>query len=212
MYYIVGLGNPGKEYEFSRHNAGRIALEDFLKKNIGVKIGEMPVDKKLNARVSDCEISGEKARIIFPETFMNKSGNSLKPLASKIVKKKKIYPADKRSLSYEAENLIVVHDDIDIALGGFKISFGKSSGGHKGVGSIIKNIKTKDFIRVRVGISPATPKGKIKKPDSGRVVDFIIGNFKPKELEIIKKESKKITSAIEIILKEGIQKAMNLHN
>jgi PTH1 family peptidyl-tRNA hydrolase len=200
MYYIVGLGNPGKEYEFSRHNAGRIGLEDFLKNLVGVKIDEMPIDKKLNALVSDCEINGEKARIILPETFMNKSGDSLKPLASKIVKKKK------------SENLIVIHDDIDIALGGFKISFGKSSGGHKGVESIIKNIKTKDFIRIRVGISPLTPSGKIKKTDSKKIIDFIIGNFKPKELQIIKTESKKITSAIEIILKEGMQKAMNLHN
>lgn len=200
IYYIVGLGNPGKEYELSRHNAGRIGLEDFLKKNAGVKIGETPIDKKLNARVSDCEISGEKARVILPETFMNKSGNSLKPLIGKIVKKKK------------GENLIVIHDDIDLPLGTLKISFGKSSGGHKGVESIVKAIKTKDFIRIRVGISPVTPKGKIKKPDIKKIIDFIIGDFKPKELQILKTESKKITSAIEIILKEGIQKAMNLHN
>jgi PTH1 family peptidyl-tRNA hydrolase len=174
MYYIVGLGNPGEEYELTRHNTGRLALADF------VKNGEK-----------------EKVKIIFPETFMNNSGKVLRP----IIKSKKM-----------AEHLIVVHDDLDLALGGFKISFGKNSGGHRGVESIIKNIKTKDFIRIRVGISLSTPSGKIKKPDAKKVVDYIIGKFKPKEIQIIRKISKKITSAIEAIVDEGLQKAMSLYN
>lgn len=131
---------------------------------------------------------------------MNKSGDSFKQLASKIVSKKK------------AEKLIVVHDDIDLPFGIFRISFGKNAGGHKGVESIVKAIKTKDFIRIRIGVSPATPKGKTKKPPADKVTDFIIGNFRPKELEIIKKISKKITSAIEILASEGAQKAMSVYN
>jgi PTH1 family peptidyl-tRNA hydrolase len=174
MYYIVGLGNPGEEYELTRHNTGRLALADFVKNR----------EKK-------------KAKVIFPETFMNDSGKALKP----IIKLKKM-----------AERLIVVHDDLDLPLGKFKISFGSGSAGHRGVESIIKNIKTKEFIRMRVGISPSTLSGKIKKPEAKKVIDHIIGKFKPKELQIIKKVSKKITAAITVILNEGLQKAMSLYN
>ncbi len=169
MYYIVGLGNPGKEYELTRHNTGRLALADFAKNN----------------------------KVIFPDTFMNDSGKAVK----KIITSKKM-----------AEKLIVVHDDLDLPIGRFKIVFGKDSAGHKGVESVIRNIKTKDFIRIRVGISPVTPSGKIRKPEAKKVLNHIIGKFKPKELLVIKKLSKKITSAIEAIIKEGLQKAMSLYN
>lgn len=174
MYYIVGLGNPGEEYEFTRHNTGRLTLADFVKRG----------DKK-------------NIKLIFPDTFMNKSGLVLKPI---ITSKQK------------AKNLIVVHDDLDLPLGKFKISFGSGSAGHRGVESVIKNIKTKDFIRIRVGISSITPAGKIKKPLAKKVVEHILGKFKPKELLVIKKLSKKITLAIETIIKEGLQKAMSLYN
>ncbi|NOY35369.1 MAG: aminoacyl-tRNA hydrolase [bacterium] len=194
MYYVVGLGNPGGEYELSRHNAGRIVLADFIKKQ---KIAEPEFNKKLKALVSEGKITKEKFQIIFPETFMNKSGLSVKPV---ITSKKK------------AANLIVVHDDVDLPLGKFKISVGKGSAGHKGVESIIKNIKTKDFIRIRVGISFATPKGKLKKPNGEKMLDFIIGNFKPKELPVLKKISKKITSALEEIISDGVNKAMSNYN
>ncbi|MCX6731409.1 MAG: aminoacyl-tRNA hydrolase [Candidatus Parcubacteria bacterium] len=171
MHYIVGLGNPGEEYELTRHNTGRIVLANFE--------------------------GGKNIKVIFPDDFMNNSGKALKPI---ITSKQK------------AKNLIVVHDDLDLPLGRFKIVFGKDSAGHKGVESVIKNIKTKDFIRIRVGISPVTPGGKIKKPPAEKVINHIIGKFKPSELAIIKKLSKKITSAIETIMDEGLQKAMSLYN
>lgn len=171
MYYLVGLGNPGKEYEMTRHNTGRIVLANFD--------------------------GGKKIRVIFPDTFMNKSGLALKP----IIKSKKM-----------AERLIVVHDDIDLPLARFKISFSSGSGGHKGVESVIRAVKTKDFIRIRVGTSPATSKGKVKKPEPKKIIAHLMGKFKPKELILLKKVSKKIISAIETILKEGLQKAMSLYN
>lgn len=192
MFYIVGLGNPGKEYELTRHNTGRIALGDFAREI------DMEFEKKLNALAGEIKIGKEKTMIIFPETFMNKSGISLKPI---ITSKKK------------AKNLIVVHDDIDLPLGRMKISFAKDSAGHKGVESIIRTIKTKDFIRIRVGISPrAGARGKIRKPEAKKVIDFIVGKFKPQELQIVKKISKKITPAIEVIVKDGLNKAMSLYN
>lgn len=193
MFYLVGLGNPGDEYKISRHNAGRIVLADFLKSTET----ELEFNKKLNALVGEVVLGKEKIQVIFPETFMNKSGLSLKPIITSLKK---------------AEKLIIVHDDVDLPIGRIKICFGKGFGGHKGVESIIKNIKTKNFIRIRVGVSPATPSGKLKKPDSSKVVDFIIADFKPLELEILKNISKKISLAVKIAALEGLEKAMNLYN
>lgn len=207
MFYLVGLGNPGDEYKISRHNAGRIVLADFLRSAETV----LEFNKKLNALVGKVVLGKEKIQVIFPETFMNKSGLSLKPLADKIAKKK-VCPAGKRSVSYGAEKLIVVHDDVDLPIGRIKICLGKGFGGHKGVESIIKNIKTKNFIRIRVGVSPTTPSGKLKKPDSSKVVDFIIADFKPLELEILQNISKKISLAVKTAVLEGLEKAMNLYN
>lgn len=194
MYYIVGLGNPGEEYEQTRHNAGRMAVFDFIKKQ---GIEEPEFDKKLKALVFEGKIGKEKIMIILPETFMNKSGESIRPLT----------PSAKKT-----ENLVVLHDDIDLPLGKFKISFGKSSAGHKGVESVIKAVKTKDFVRIRIGVSVATPSGKIKKPSGDKFLDYIVGKFKPAELSIIKKVSKEISLALETIVKEGREKAMSEFN
>lgn len=194
MHYIIGLGNPGDEYESTRHNAGRIAVFDFIKKE---KIDDPEYDKKLKALAVKGEIDKEKIQIILPETFMNKSGDSLKPLALSAKK---------------AESLIVVHDDVDLPLGKIKISFGKSSGGHKGVESVIKAVKTKDFIRVRIGISSVNAKGAVKKPSGDKFLDYIIAKFKPAELAEIKKSIKKASESLRMIMTEGYEKAMGEFN
>jgi len=166
MRIIAGLGNPGKEYEETRHNAGRLVLEEFRQKN---KLADWSFDKKLNALISPGIIKKNKVLLVWPETFMNKSGLALKKI---IVSKKK------------AADLIIVHDDLDLPLGKFKISFGKNSGGHKGVESIIKNIKTKEFGRIRIGIAPTTPSGKINPPAGGPKIDHHHGR-PPKSYERI---------------------------
>lgn len=194
MRYIVGLGNPGEEYELTRHNAGRMAVLELAKKE---GIGELKYDKKFNALTGKGEISGEKFQIILPETFMNKSGNALKNIITS---------------AKSAKNLIVVHDDIDLPLGKIKISFGKSSGGHKGVESVIKAIKTKDFIRVRIGISATNAKGAVKKPSGDKFLDYIVGKFKPVEMVEMKKAAKKVAEALAMIIAEGIEKAMGEFN
>src|SRR3989344_3878760 len=146
MFIIVGLGNPGEEYENTRHNTGRMFAEHFIKTH---NFSELKEDKKLKAITSTGEIKKEKIIFVLPETFMNKSGISVKPLITSTKK---------------AEALIVAHDDIDLPLGTLKITFGRGSGGHKGIESIMRAIKTKDFVRIRIGIAPTTPSGKIKKP------------------------------------------------
>jgi PTH1 family peptidyl-tRNA hydrolase len=158
MYTIVGLGNPGEMYAETRHNTGRMALE-VLKKR------ELP-----------------KVKLVFLDTFMNKSGVGV----AEVIKSKKA-----------AEKLIVIYDDLDLPIGSMKISFNRGSGGHKGIESIVRAIKTKEFIRIRIGIG--------KKND---VEKHILGKFTPKEKEILKKVLKKVADAVEIISTESLEKAM----
>ena len=185
MKVILGLGNPGKEYENTRNNAGRIAAEYFSSENDLA----FEFDKKSNSFVAEGKIGKNKITIALPETFMNKSGMA----AAKLVKPRK-----------ELKDLIVIHDDLDLPLGKIKISYGKNSGGHKGVESIMRALKTKKFVRIRVGIS-----GKKKPPNT---LKFIIGKFKPDEQKILKKVCKKISEALNILITESLDKAMSICN
>ena len=192
-YTIVGLGNPGEEYVETRHNLGRMALDAFVKKN---GWADFAMNKKLNALETDGKIGKNKALLLKPETFMNKSGESVKPL----IKNKKA-----------AETLVVIHDDLDLPLGKIKISFNKSSGGHRGVESVIKAVKTEGFIRLRMGISGETAGGKIKKPQGEeKVIDAILGEFKESEKLELKKTVKKAVAALELIIEYGWEKGASL--
>ncbi len=195
LYTIVGLGNPGEEYELTRHNTGRIVLSALHKKE---NLSPFKLDKKLKALVSEGKIGKDKIDVIFPETFMNKSGASV----ASLIKNKK-----------QAERLIVVHDDLDLPLGTMKISFNRGSGGHKGIESIIKAIKTEAFVRVRIGVSPKTSKGKAKKPKGEeKIVNFIIGKFSKLEQETLKKVSKQVAEVIATLVKDGRERAMGEFN
>lgn len=195
MFLIVGLGNPGEEYENTRHNTGRMIVEAFRKKQ---DFSGWSFDKKRNALVSSGKIGKKEVMLLLPETFMNKSGLSLKNLITSVKK---------------AHDLTVVYDDLDLPLGKMKISFNRGSGGHKGIESIVRTIKTKEFVRIRVGISPSTPSGKLKKPSGEKaVVDLILGKFKNSELEQMKKVSKNVVAALEEIIGEGLESAMGKWN
>jgi len=181
MKLVVGLGNPGKEYENTRHNTGRIL--------VGI------LEKKLEGLPAQ---AGQKVKFLTPDTFMNNSGKAVAPL----IKSKK-----------DLKDLVVIYDDIDLPLGKMKISFNRSSGGHNGLGSVIKALKSEEFLRIRVGISPATPKGVVRKPKGEKeVLNFLLGEFKKPELETIKKLSKKVTEAVETIFNESKEKAMSIYN
>jgi PTH1 family peptidyl-tRNA hydrolase len=193
-YIFVGLGNPGEEYTETRHNTGRLILSWFGK-SLGA---EWKVDKKLNADVAKVKVGKTPVTIILPNTFMNNSGKSVKSLITSIK---------------SAEKLMVVYDDLDMPFGASKISFNKSSGGHRGLESIIKSIKTEKFARVRIGISPHTATGKIKKPSGeDAVTKVILGKFKPEELAELKKLGKKVASALEVFISEGLEIAMTGFN
>ncbi|HBM45613.1 MAG: Peptidyl-tRNA hydrolase [Parcubacteria group bacterium GW2011_GWF2_38_76] len=196
-YIIVGLGNPGEEYEDTRHNMGRIVLENMRKIfSKDADFSDWEFDKKLRALFSEGKVAKQKIMLIEPDNYMNNSGGSVKPL---ITSKKK------------AEELIVIHDDLDLPIGKYKITFNRGSGGHKGVESIIKNIKTEGFVRFRMGISPVTPSGKLKKPSGEEAVTkMIMGKFKESEMAEIKKMSKRLAEATEMMIAEGRDKAMSL--
>lgn len=193
-FTVVGLGNPGQEYENSRHNTGRIFVSWYLQK---LKIKEWEYDKKLNSLKAEAKIGKNNILFLLPETFMNKSGEAVK----KIITSKQ-----------KTANLILLHDDLDLPLGKFKISFNRGSAGHKGVESVIRAVKTEEFMRVRVGVSPSTPNGKIKKPDQKKLLDFIISEFKKDELLKLKAISKKIFEALDMLIQGNREKAMSEFN
>jgi PTH1 family peptidyl-tRNA hydrolase len=200
MFYIVGLGNPGEEYEKSRHNIGRMSVSSFAK---GKDFSEFENDKKSKSLLSKGIVGKEKVFLVLPETFMNKSGTAI----SAFVKPKD--PKSKKGI----ENVVVVYDDLDLPVGTMKISYNKGTGGHRGLESIVKALKTKEFARIRIGVSSTTASGKIKKPiGEEKVLDFILGKVKDSEMVELKKVFKKVNEALEIIITEGRERAMNIYN
>lgn len=192
---IVGLGNPGKEYEGTRHNAGRIILEKIAKVN---DFSVWKDDMKLKSFRSKGELSGGKVEFLLPNTFMNNSGVSVCQIIDNPKKLK---------------NLVVVYDDMDLPVGSLKISFNRSSGGHNGLESVIKKVKSREFVRIRIGVCPVTPTGKFKKPKGeDAVLKFLLGAFKEDELKIIKNQAKKVAEIITMLSAEGKDKAMTLFN
>lgn len=194
-YIFLGLGNPGEEYKNTRHNTGRIILELFAKE---FGFSEFVFDKKINALRSEGKIGKEKVLMLFPETFMNNSGKTVKALDLSVK---------------QAEKLLVVYDDLDLPFLNTKLSYNKSSGGHRGLESIIKAIKTEKFYRLRFGISPITPSGKMKKPKGEEAVGkLIMKPFSSDELKEIKKISKKTNVGLELFIKEGYEKSASYLN
>lgn len=192
MNYIIALGNPGDEYAKNRHNTGRIILEMLSKK---LELDKFKEDKKIRALVSKGVIDSKKISVVFPNNFMNNSGGSVKPLVES---------------AKDLDKIVVVYDDIDLPLGTVRLSYNRGSGGHNGLISIIKSLKSEAFLRIRVGVSPSTAGGKIRKPESGDgVLKFLLGDFRPKEMEEMKGISKTVLLALILFVTEGREKAMS---
>lgn len=188
---IIGLGNPGKEYERTRHNAGRSAVELIAKQE---DINEFVFNKTANALVS----KGANVTFVLPETMMNASGKAV----SAFIKSQKA-----------AKNLLVIHDDLDLPLGTIKMVFDRGSGGHKGVESIMRAIKTKEFTRIRIGVAPIGKKNQAKKlKDEEKVIKHVIGKWKPGEEAVLKKVLKKVAETARLFAAEGIDSATQFAN
>ncbi len=199
MVIIVGLGNPGKEYEKTRHNIGFMIVESLKLK---VKsFSDWQNNKKLLSEISKGEIIGRKIILAKPQTFMNLSGKSVKSLI--------------RNYKLEIRNLVVVHDDLDLPLGKIRLSIGRGSAGHKGVESIIKELGTKNFVRFRIGIKPNSKlKTQNSKPQlkTKNLENFVLRKFKKEEEKIVNEVVGKTCEAIEYYLESGLEKAMTKFN
>ncbi len=196
MFYIFGLGNPGEEYRDTRHNTGRMALEVIRKK---YDFSDWEASKIHKALICEGKIGKSRVMLLEPETFMNKSGESVRS----VIKTQKD----------ATKNLLVIYDDLDLPIGRLKLSINKSAGGHRGLESIIAAVKTENFGRIRIGISPVTPGGKLKKPLGEAAVEkSILGSFKESEEAELKKVFKRAAEAVETMLTEDFEKAMTVFN
>lgn len=154
--------------------------------------------KNPNLELTRGEIAGARVTLVLPDTYMNKSGGAV----SSVVKS-----------AAAAKRLVVLYDDIDLPLGSIKIAFSRGSGGHRGVESIAKALKTKDFVRIRMGVCPTTKTGKCKKPKGEEaVVSFLLKRFSKAEGECVERAMNRALGAVEMILGEGLEKAMQEYN
>ena len=195
MHYIVGLGNPGDKYEHTRHNVGFLIIKYFVQK---AQLPAFVDSSKYYGKVTEGILNGTEVTVFMPHTYMNQSGSAV----TKLLKKQ------------ESKNLIVVYDDIDLSVGELKVSYGKGSGGHKGIESIITAIETKDFTRIRVGIAGKSFwTGKIKRPKGGMgMTKRVLGKFTTSEMKILEEVKERTYGALHTILSDGIEKAMNQMN
>lgn len=190
---IAGLGNPGKEYEKTRHNAGRMAVA-LLGKQESLPVFTLRKAGGAETLVSEGKIGKEKTILILPETFMNLSGKSVKAF----VKSKKA-----------AEDLVVVRDDLDMPLGVLKMQFQRGAGGHKGVESVMRMIGTDAFVQLKIGIAKQGKKNQAKKPVGDEAVaKYVTGKYSPAEEVLLKKTLKKAVAALTLFVEEGLEKAM----
>lgn len=167
MKVIIGLGNPGIKYEKTRHNAGFLAVKR-IKENFGFPDFER--NKKFSATVSKGEIHGQEVLLVMPEAFMNNSGASVRSIMD--------------FLKLSPEDIIVIHDDLDIPLGKFKVATDSSSAGHNGVRDIIEKLGTQKFKRIRIGIGQEKDGALVCRLDAS---DFVLQKFTDEELEKIQK-------------------------
>ena len=192
MKLIVGLGNPGFLYARNRHNIGFMCVSHLAKTQ------KIAYDRKQgHARTGIGNIASHRVVLARPQTYMNASGESV----SALMKKLNVSPAD----------LIVIHDDLDLPPGKIRLRLGGSSGGHKGIDSIIARIGTGDFYRVRVGIGrPETYTDATDKESA--VIDYVLRDFTSEEKKIIDTVIAKVSEAIVYLLSEGLDAAMNKYN
>lgn len=193
MKLIVGLGNPGRAYASNRHNIG-FRCVDFLSRRHSIPLKK----NECRAQTGSGEIAGIPVLLAKPKTFVNLSGEAVRRLVQKH--------------SVALEDIIVVHDDLDLPLGRLRIRRGGSSGGHKGIASIISAIGSKDFCRIKVGIGrPLGPDG-TPTTDEKVIVDYVLGDFTPEEEKVIAPVIARVAEAIECLLTEGLTAAMDRFN
>jgi PTH1 family peptidyl-tRNA hydrolase len=183
VYLVVGLGNPGEEYKNTRHNIGFMVTE-----RLAEKLGIASLKSKFSSFVAACEFSRKKIILALPQTFMNRSGEAV----AAIVAWHKI----------KSSNLILIYDDVDLAVGEVRLRVGGGSAGHKGVESVIGALGAADFMRVRIGIGRETV-----SPD---ISDYVLSKIPPAQLDCIQAAVDLAADAVVNILSHGME-AAQLH-
>lgn len=202
MILIVGLGNPDKKYEKTRHNIGFMIVDALLgtynmeHATLRVVTQRVKTFKKLSAEITEIKMENEKIIIAKPLTYMNSSGIAVKSL----VKRYKLSPyggspAGRQTKNYKlkTDNIWIIHDDVDLPLGKIKVSFNRGSAGHKGVQSIIDSLGRKDFYRFRIGICPEEKPKEVEK--------FVLKKFTSEESKIVEETIKKTAELIQTAIK-----------
>jgi PTH1 family peptidyl-tRNA hydrolase len=187
MNLIVGLGNPGSEYEWTRHNVGFLLI-DKLAADAGVTVKR----RECRSLVGSGVIEGQRSKLVKPQTFMNLSGEALGCLRAK------------DDLVKTGTSLIVISDDLALPFGTIRLRARGSAGGHNGLKSIIAVLGTNEFIRLRIGIQPEHPVSDAKK--------FVLDEFASAERRALKEILERSEAAVRSVLREGIAKAMSLYN
>jgi PTH1 family peptidyl-tRNA hydrolase len=186
MKLIVGLGNPGPKYEMTRHNLGFLLIDRLFE-----KAGAYRFRDEANAQVAQIDLAGERVLLVKPQTFMNLSGNAVRPLLDKYGET-------------EATNLIVACDDVALPFGMLRVRARGSAGGQKGLQSIIERIGSQDFPRIRLGIRP--------DHSVNNLPDFVLSQVPKREHLQLERVLDRAADAVEAILKEGVERAMSLFN
>ncbi len=191
MKLIVGLGNPGRRYVNNRHNIGFMCLNHFARTQ-GIRFDK----KQGQARTGTGEVAGNKVLVAKPQTYMNSSGQSVSLLVKKF--------------NIDLDNLLVIHDDLDLPLGKIRIRHDGGSGGHKGIDSIITHLGSQDFPRIRIGIGrPDEPFAAISEAD---IIAYVLSDFTPDEKQTTAQVIPGVSEAILCLLTEGLTAAMNKYN
>jgi len=193
MNLIVGLGNPGRGYIDNRHNIGFMCLNHFARTQ-GIRFDK----KQSKARIGSGEVAGNKVILAKPQTYMNLSGESV----SRLVKK----------FDISLDDLLVIHDDLDLPLGKIRIRYGGSAGGHKGIDSIIASLDSEGFPRLRVGIGRPDITESPRRTGEDEIISYVLGNFIPEEKEIVARVIPLVSEAILCLLTEDLTAAMNKYN
>ena len=190
---VVGLGNPGKKYINSRHNAGFIVV-DYLADQWHANT--FSASRHADALTTEVVQAGEKAGLVKPQTFMNKSGSAVQTLSDYF----DVAPA----------NVLVIHDDIALPTGRLRVSQGSSAGGHNGVQSVIDALGTNDFSRLRVGIESRQQDGNRTQQIDTRA--YVLGQFSTKEKQVLQDLLPEAQTAIQEWVESGVEAAMNIAN
>jgi len=193
MKLIVGLGNPGTAYTHNRHNIGFMCLNRFARKH-GIRFAR----KQAQARVGKGEVAGTRLVLARPQTMMNLSGRSVSLLAKRH--------------EISTEDVIIIHDDLDLPTGKIRIRQGGRSAGHKGIESIIACLGDASFIRIRVGIGRPDLTGSAAAGRDAGVINHVLGDFDASENKIIAEVTSKVGEAILCLISEGLTTAMNRYN